>query len=182
MQREGENGWHIIVVEDSAADTDDAELRTDAAEAVQHALQNLAAERAESKADVQVGALPTVATPAIALIQIFQNLLSNAIKFCGEKPPRIEIGAESSSDQREWTFTVRDHGIGIPEDQLERVFMLFQRLNNRQRFPGNGLGLPMARKLVERYGGRMWAESVSQGGTRVSFTLPAADTLMPQAS
>jgi signal transduction histidine kinase len=76
-------------------------------------------------------------------------------------------------DDGQWRVAVDDNGIGIEPSQAERIFGMFQRLHSRDAFPGTGIGLAIARKVVEGHGGRIWAEARPEGGTRMAFTLPA---------
>jgi PAS domain S-box-containing protein len=126
---------------------------------------------AESRADVRVGALPIVGADRIQLGQLFQNLIENAIKFRGDAQPRIDILA--TRDGPHWVFEVKDNGIGIDPQYYERIFIIFQRLHGRSEYPGSGIGLAIAKKIVERHGGRIWVEPAPGGGTRFLFTWPA---------
>jgi signal transduction histidine kinase len=104
------------------------------------------------------------------LTAVFQNLISNALKFSGSAPPRIVVSARPDSGFQRFSFT--DYGIGIAPQEAERVFVLFQRLNERSAYPGTGVGLAMCRKIIEYFGGRIWLEATAAEGTRFSFTLP----------
>jgi PAS domain S-box-containing protein len=115
--------------------------------------------------------LPIVRGDPTQLRQLFQNLLANAVKFRGERPPEVRVTAESRAGS--WAFAVRDNGIGIEPQYLERIFVLFQRLHTRVEYPGTGIGLAICKKIVERHGGRIWVESEPGRGTTFWFTLPA---------
>jgi PAS domain S-box-containing protein len=115
--------------------------------------------------------LPTVPGDASQLGQLLQNLLANAIKFCGSGPPRVHIHAEPEPSG--WTFSVSDNGIGIAPEYGDRIFLIFQRLHTTAEYPGTGIGLAIAKKIVERHGGRIWIESGREAGATFCFTLPA---------
>ena len=105
------------------------------------------------------------------LTQVFRRLLDNAIKF--RRPgsaPRIEIGA--TCERGEWTLSVRDAGIGIDPTYHAQIFEPFRRLNRREEYDGNGMGLPVCRRLVEAYGGRVWVESREGEGARFCVSVP----------
>jgi light-regulated signal transduction histidine kinase (bacteriophytochrome) len=113
---------------------------------------------------------PEIYADPIQITQLFQNLLSNAIKFCQEIPPKIEIKIDRFSE--EWLFQIYDNGIGIEAEYYERIFLVFQRLNRRDDYPGTGIGLAICQKIVDRHGGRIWVESQVGRGSIFSFTLP----------
>jgi signal transduction histidine kinase len=135
-----------------------------------YALANVANAVKESQALVTHDPLPTVPGDERQLVQLFQNLLSNAVKFRGEQPPRIHVSARRN--QGEWLFSVHDNGIGLDPQFADRIFVIFQRLHNREEFPGTGIGLAICKKIVERHGGRMWVESEPGKGATFWFTIP----------
>jgi len=108
------------------------------------------------------------------LVQVFQNLIGNAIKFRGSETPSIQVNAEGTAN--EWIFSVTDNGIGIAPEQAENVFVIFRRLHTRAEYPGNGIGLSVCKKIVERHGGRIWLKSEPGRGSNFQFTLPIKAT------
>ncbi len=143
---------------------------TNMEQVVKAALTNLQSAIAESGAQITLDPLPTVQADGGQLIQVLQNLIGNAIKFRGEKLLQIHISAEKL--EAEWQFAVRDNGIGIDPQYFERVFLLFQRLHTRRKYPGTGIGLALCKKVIERHGGRMWIKSAVNQGATFFFTLP----------
>jgi PAS domain S-box-containing protein len=133
-------------------------------------LGDLASAVAECGAQVNIGELPIVTGDPALLRSLLQNLLSNAIKFRSEAPPTIRIAAERRGD--EWEFSVQDNGIGFRSEDAPRVFELFRRLHPRAERPGNGIGLALAREIVLRHGGRIWARSEVGKGATLSFSVP----------
>ncbi|OUL28007.1 histidine kinase [Nostoc sp. RF31YmG] len=148
---------------------------TDCNIVLNQALSNLQVAIAESKAIITRDSLPTVHADKTQLLQLFQNLIGNAIKFRQGESPQIHIGAvkgaENLETQSEWLFCIQDNGIGIKPQYLERIFEVFRRLHTRREFAGTGIGLAICKKIVERHGGRIWAESQLGAGTRFYFTL-----------
>jgi hypothetical protein len=125
------------------------------------------------EAEIVVGDLPPVHGDEQQLGQLFQNLIGNAVKFVPEdRLPQIRVGAVRDGER--WRFTVDDNGIGMEPAHADRIFRMFQRLHTRDAYPGTGIGLAIAKKVVERHGGTIWAEPRPQGGSRFSFTLPEA--------
>ncbi|MEV4312777.1 ATP-binding protein [Actinocrispum sp. NPDC049592] len=144
------------------------------------ALSNLESVIEFSGAKITRTDLPHVRGEASLLTVVFQNLISNAIKFRGDTTPQIRVSAVEGDG--EWKFSVTDNGIGIEAEYAERIFVIFQRLHPRAAYPGTGIGLAMARKIVEFHGGRIWLDTVtnnSEAGktvpdkTTFSFTLPS---------
>jgi signal transduction histidine kinase len=126
----------------------------------------------ESGATVTFGELPAVWAHRTQVAQLFQNLIGNAIKFRGDQRPVISIQAERADQQT--LFSVSDNGIGIAPEYTQNIFVVFQRLHARSEYPGNGIGLAICKKIVERYGGRIWVESQSGSGSTFKFTLPGS--------
>jgi PAS domain S-box-containing protein len=137
---------------------------------VDDVLQGLHAAIDESGAIVSRGALPTVRADQRELARVFQNLIANAVKFTrpGESPA---IRLEAEPHETGWSFSVTDNGIGIEPEFAERVFGLFKRLHQREDYPGTGIGLTIAKRIVERHGGSIWVESAAGGGSIFTFTL-----------
>jgi len=144
---------------------------TDCNGLVESALENLRAAILESGAIVTHGPLPMLMANGSQLQQVFQNLIGNAVKFRGSQAPVIEISA--SKQGTEWLFSVADNGLGISAEHAENVFIIFNRLHTRTEYPGNGIGLAICRKIVERHGGKIQAIPHEGGGTIFNFTVPA---------
>ncbi|WP_404419375.1 ATP-binding protein [Marinospirillum sp.] len=148
-------------------------------EAVDEALHFLQPQITENQARVQVAGndWPYVLASRDELTRLFQNLVSNAVKYHppGETPEvTLQVSAEN---ERFWLFSVADRGIGIDPDQADRLFKVFQRLQTRDKFAGNGVGLAICRKIVERHGGKIWMESAGEGqGSCFYFTLPTLNS------
>ncbi|MGA2019768.1 MAG: ATP-binding protein [Candidatus Sulfotelmatobacter sp.] len=149
---------------ESAGESVDCEL------IMKDVLQTLASSIQESGAVVTYANLPAVWADRTQMAQVFQNLIGNAIKFRGKEPSLISVQAEKSDQQ--WLFTVRDNGIGIAPEDAENIFVVFQRLHARTEYPGNGIGLAICKKIIERYGGRIWVESQAGSGSVFKFSLP----------
>ncbi|MFA6293518.1 MAG: PAS domain-containing protein, partial [Victivallales bacterium] len=151
-------------------------------EALDKALKNLRVTIAEHKVSVTHEELPTVIGDVTQLSQLFQNLIGNAVKFRRDGVnPEIHVSAKLMEDGKvpgqsgaRWLFSVRDNGIGIDPQFHEKVFMIFQRLHSRDRYPGTGIGLAICKKIVEHHGGRIWVESKPGEGSTFFFTIPQA--------
>ena len=124
----------------------------------------------DSKAEVNIDPLPTISADESQMIQVMQNIIANALKFHGPNRPMINIS--SSKGEKEWTFSIKDNGIGLDMADAERIFQMFQRLHSREEYPGTGIGLALTKKIVERHGGRMWVESRLGAGATFFFTIP----------
>lgn len=127
---------------------------------------------------IEHGPLPWLVVDKVQFSQVLQNLISNAIKYRREEPPLIRI--EAACDSSNWIFSIRDNGRGFNQQFAERIFGLFQRLHGRE-VEGTGLGLAIASKIVERHGGRIWAQSVEGVGSTFYFSLPVSLEVSRQA-
>jgi len=145
----------------------------DANELVAEACERLSEEIYTAGAMINYGVLPQVIGHKGRLTRLFSILLDNAIKFRSELPPQIQVTAEHKEGV--WVFCVADNGIGIDEEYQEIIFQLFQRLNVADRYPGLGIGLALAQKIILSHGGRLWAESTAGKGSRFFFTLAPAE-------
>ncbi len=145
-------------------------LETSSEEALQQALINLRGAIQESRAQITHDPLPPVLADEMQLVQLFQNLVGNAIKYQKPGVPKIHISAVKSGG-KQWTFAVKDNGLGIDPQYFERIFGMFQRLHKREEFAGTGIGLAICKKIVERHGGTISVESQPGEGSTFSFEL-----------
>lgn len=143
--------------------------------AVEEARRSLVRSFKESGATLQAGELPMVRGDRSMVAQVFQNLFSNSIKYHPEgMEPVIEIEVLPDSDPNMIHVTVTDNGIGFCMDHADRIFGIFQRLYTIEQYPGTGIGLAIAKKIVEKHGGRIWASSEPSRGATFHFTLQKA--------
>lgn len=137
------------------------------------ALTNLSAAVEDSGADIVLPSepLPCVDGDLTLLTMVWQNLIGNAVKFGREGfVPHVVI--ECRPDDDAWLFSVSDNGIGIGEEFVDKVFVIFQRLHGRDAYGGTGIGLALCKKIVEYHGGSIWIDTSYPGGARINFTLP----------
>ncbi|MFN8609718.1 MAG: ATP-binding protein [Vulcanimicrobiota bacterium] len=149
----GEIGWQV--------------QRVNSAEQLTRARSDLSQEIRDAQAVIERDELPWINADPLALRLLFRALLSNAIKFRRGSHPRIHIGYRAD------VFRVRDDGIGIASPYHKEVFEPFRRLHTLDEHPGHGLGLALARRIVERHGGKIWIESNPTFGVTVFFYLEA---------
>lgn len=123
----------------------------------------------EQQAVITHDLLPILEAKESLLAQVFQNLIGNAIKFHGDTIPKIHVHAKQLSDG--WEFSITDNGIGIPQDQLDRIFSIFQRLHSRDEYPGTGIGLALCKRIVEKHDGKIWVQSEPGKGSTFYFTI-----------
>ncbi|MBI3446692.1 MAG: hypothetical protein HY055_15360 [Magnetospirillum sp.] len=141
-------------------------------QAMADTLRNLSVVMAETGADIHIAAtLPVVEGDRIEFVRLFQNLIGNAIKYVApDTIPQIRVTCEDEGET--WLIRFRDNGIGIPPEDAERVFGVFQRLVGQEQYEGCGIGLAVCRKIVEHLGGNIWEESVPGGGSCFNLRLP----------
>lgn len=125
----------------------------------------------ESGGTVEIATLPQVSGDPTQLHQLIQNLVANALKFRSPaRPPSITIGVEDAGD--DWRFHVSDNGIGIEAQYFDKIFVMFQRLHDRDQYEGTGVGLAICKKVVIRHGGQLWATSIPGLEATFYFTIP----------
>jgi light-regulated signal transduction histidine kinase (bacteriophytochrome) len=144
------------------------EVNLDAALA--QALENMQVAIKEKNAIITYDPLPKVYGDGSQFVQVFQNLIDNAIKFSGDNSPVVHISARLEG--REYVCSVKDNGIGIAPEYLNKLFTLFQRLHTRKEYPGTGLGLAICKRIVERHGGKIWVDSKPGEGSTFYFIIP----------
>lgn len=121
-------------------------------------------------AEITYRNMPIIMGYEIELRQLFQNLISNAVKFRKrDVAPRVDITARSIADG--WEFAVKDNGIGIAPEHADKIFLIFQRLNNREAYEGSGIGLANCKKIAEMHNGTIWVESAPGQGSTFYFTI-----------
>lgn len=138
---------------------------------LEQVLYNLQLSIEDTGAIITHDPLPELTASRVQMTQLFQNLIGNALKFRADRPPAIHIGV--TRERQFWHFTITDNGIGIESDYLDRIFVIFQRLHARKEYPGTGIGLAICKKIIDKHGGRIYAESTPGTGTTFHFTLPA---------
>lgn len=141
--------------------------------ALDNALSNLYVAIKENNAEITHDELPIVTADENQLIQLFQNLIGNAIKFKKhEVLPKIRISARKDPQKNEYVFSVSDNGIGMETQYTDKIFEVFKRLHTIDEYRGTGIGLAIAKRIVERHGGRIWVESELGKGSTFYFTIP----------
>ena len=150
-------------------------ISVDLEETLKQVIADLQPNITENKAEIIVKNLPTVIANPVEMSQLLQNLITNGIKFRGKANPRIEI--DTISQPKQWLISVKDNGIGIEKQYSHKVFQIFQRLHPQNKYPGTGIGLTICQKIVERYGGKIWVESLVGKSSTFYFTLPKKEYL-----
>jgi light-regulated signal transduction histidine kinase (bacteriophytochrome) len=126
----------------------------------------------QANAEIAQDPLPAIRGRESAFIQLFQNLIENSIKYRNERVPKIYISAERAA--KDWRLAIVDNGIGIDPRFHEQIFTPFKRLHGKE-ISGTGIGLAICRRIVERYGGRIWVESEVDCGSTFYITFPALE-------
>ena len=150
--------------------TDTDYSKVDIQEIFDEVVSDLAPQIEMKHAIIKAEDLPEIVAQRTWIKQVIQNLVGNGLKFNEANPPRVDITCETDDDY--YTFNVRDNGIGIPEDEQEHLFGLFQRLQHAQKYPGTGAGLSICKKIVESMGGSIHAESEEGYGSTFIFSIP----------
>lgn len=122
-----------------------------------------------TRARIEIDPLPAIRADKMQLTQLFQNLVGNALKYHGPQSPVIRISAKEQPGY--WQFAVEDNGIGIDSLFFEKIFIIFQRLHNKNEYSGTGIGLAVCKKIAERHGGKIWVESTPGKGSAFFFTI-----------
>jgi signal transduction histidine kinase/DNA-binding NarL/FixJ family response regulator len=160
-----------LLVYTQAGQVDRPAVPADAGESLNNALANLAEAIRANGAQVTSEPLPSLRVHPTQLQQLFQNLVGNAIKYCRPGTPPI-VNVRVRRDGEVWLFSVTDNGLGIEAEYQERIFGLFKRLHTGAEYSGTGIGLAICQRIVERYHGRIWVESILGKGSTFNFTLP----------
>jgi len=157
-----------------ASAVENTKEKVDANEALKTTLANLAGAISEAGATVTSESLPILSVHELHLQQIFQNIIGNAVKYRSpDRAPAVHVSAQRKKGS--WTFAIADNGIGIEPQYKDNIFGLFKRLHTVDQYSGTGIGLAICRRIVGRYGGRIWVESEPGKGSTFRFTIPAGD-------
>jgi PAS domain S-box-containing protein len=133
----------------------------------------------ESGAIIEREALPKLLIDNSQLSLLFQNLIGNAIKYRAEETPRIKIRSRFYGNT--WVISVNDNGIGFDTRHANRIFSVFKRLHTGDSYPGTGIGLAVCRRIIQRHGGRIWADSRIGEGSTFHFSVPStSDNAFPE--
>jgi light-regulated signal transduction histidine kinase (bacteriophytochrome) len=146
----------------------------DCSRVVNQAITNLQGEITASGSEITMDPLPTVSAVETEVMRLFQNLIGNAIKY-RESRKSVKVHVACRREGNYWLFSVKDDGIGFEPDKRELIFEtgVGSRLHSTKKYPGTGFGLSFCKKVAERHGGRIWAESEVGKGSTFFFTIPA---------
>jgi light-regulated signal transduction histidine kinase (bacteriophytochrome) len=142
---------------------------------LENVLANIQQSTIEAEAEITMDPLPVIIADGLQMTQILQNLISNAIKFRGKSSISIHVSGENQPDK--WVFSVRDNGIGIDPKHFEKIFVIFQRLHNRDEYEGTGIGLAVCKRIIHRHGGKIWVESELGKGSTFYFSIPKKEVV-----
>jgi light-regulated signal transduction histidine kinase (bacteriophytochrome) len=137
---------------------------------LEESLMNLKVPIEENNAIITHDPLPTIYGDEKLKVQLFQNIIENAIKYRSQETPKIHISAKKEKNY--YIFSIKDNGIGMSPNHLERIFTIFQRLHSQEDYEGTGIGLAIAQKIVHQQGGQIWVESELRKGSTFYFTIP----------
>jgi signal transduction histidine kinase len=144
--------------------------KTDLNNLLDNVLQNLQTDIKDKNAEISKETLPTLSVVPVAIKMLFQNLVANGLKYQPEgNQPHITI--EAKEQKESWLFSISDNGIGIEPEYFDQIFSVFKRLHTRDKYPGNGMGLAICKKIVVQHGGKIWVESTPGQGTVFYFTI-----------
>ena len=161
----------IDLLEYSKVTRKEIELKNvDSENVLKETLVNLKVQIDENNAIITYDPLIIVKGDEKLLIQLFQNLIGNAIKYRSKNNPQIHIS--TIKEDNHYKFSIKDNGIGIDAEHLDRIFTIFQRLHTKEKYEGTGIGLAIAQKIVYQHGGQIWAESELGKGSTFYFTIP----------
>lgn len=146
---------------------------TDLNEVLTEVMSTLESSINDANAVITYDKLPTVMGDPSQLAHVFQNLIGNGIKYQSKKTPHVNITAKKN--KTEYIISVSDNGIGIDPQYHDRIFEIFKRLHTHQEYPGTGIGLSICRRILDRHGGKIWAESEPGKGSKFYFTLKQID-------
>ncbi|RYY00378.1 PAS domain S-box protein [bacterium] len=138
-------------------------------EVIKSVVFNLKATINENNAVINHNDLPLIKAIPSQVVQLFQNLISNSIKYRSKQDPVINI--EFSEKAKEWEFVISDNGLGIEDKYYEKIFIIFQRLHEKGKYPGTGIGLATCKKIIEIHQGNIWLESEQEKGSKFFFTV-----------
>lgn len=124
----------------------------------------------KNRAVITVRPLPVITANKTLISQLFTNLVSNALKYHGDKVPKIEVGY--TEEPGNYIFYVKDNGLGIDPKFFDKIFIIFQRLHNKNEYSGTGIGLAICKKIVEIHNGKIWLNSRAGKGSTFYFSLP----------
>ncbi len=148
--------------------------KTEMNKVVQEAQMNLKTLIESAGATIEAAPLPEIRVFPRQMVQLFQNLISNGIKYRSQAAPHIRISATASENGQQYTFAVSDNGMGMEKANLERIFNMFVRLHKLGDYEGTGIGLATCKKIIERHGGKIWAESTPGEGSTFYFSIPVS--------